>query len=252
MSFNFFLPAKPDYSVQYTLDTVGTFSWTAPNALGTGATYTVTANLVGGGASGANGRDSSGSAGTGGGGGGDLNGTFTATVGRVYNIRVGAGGASPGSGSGTSGNAGQSSYIYDTNTTLYQLTAGGGSGGVVHNGSPVSGGVGGTCSNAGTGVITNSVTGQQGGGVADYRVPGGKGGDSYIPGPLVLGAGGKGGGSPSNGGGGGGGGGGFVGGSDGTTGGSYLSPGIGGAGGKGRVQFSFTVSGAGSAGNAPA
>jgi hypothetical protein len=245
MSANLYLPAKAAYQTSYTIATPGSYTWVAPNALNSGASYTISLSLWGGGGGGYV-TNSTSSHGGGGGGGAWLNTLCTVVPGVAYTLVCG----------GTAGN----SYIQDSGGQI--ITAGGGGNGGV--GAVRNAGAGGTISTNQPSKVsgTLSINGGAGGVGRDgsspasagtsvssqYGQPGGIGG--AVPGAIIeMGRGG--GGASAN-----------------ASGGTALYPTIapygggGGAGyyagqaggpcGAGRIQFSFTVSGGGSAGSAPA
>jgi len=248
MSANLYLPPKAAYQTSYTIATPGSYTWVAPNALNTGASYAINLSMWGGGGAGGNSGSANGQPAFGGGGGGGAwcNTQCTVVPGVSYTLVVGA-------------SAG-ASYIQDSLGQIIKANQGG-------SGTVITGGAGGTVTTNQPSKVTgtNSINGGAGGngswwtgsaivvataGVsvgAAYGQPGG------LAGTGTNGSSGPGGASSnangantiySAGGAGGGGGAGY---SNGTS----NSVTTGGAGGVGRIQFSFTVANGGSAGSAP-
>jgi hypothetical protein len=283
---NLYLPQKVGGEITYTITTPSTKTWTAPNALNSGASYQITIQFWSGGAGGGRGNFRY-YGGQGGGGGCYVYSKVTVIPGTVYTFYTGAGGAGVATGgglnvdSGAVGGNGSSSYIADgsgaivggyggncgTRATLSTRSIGG-VGGVYFNSQPakttgnlsITGGAGGNGSNA------NDAT--AGGSAANsYGQPGGSGGASGTN--TYNGSGGGSGASSQNSGatggtnigpspgdastGGGAGGAGYLVGTGGTnSSGANWNAGGSGAGGNGRITFLFVTANGGSSGSAPA
>lgn len=130
---NYYLPQKSAKEVNYTITTPGLYTWTAPNAKNTGASYEITLQMWGAGSGGMTGNNYTNNAGGGGGAGGAyVYSKVTVIPGTVYTFRcgaLGAGGAVLNGNMGeprvNAGVAGESSYILDGGGAI--ITAGGGS-----------------------------------------------------------------------------------------------------------------------------
>lgn len=134
MGFNLYLPQKQSRQKQYSLPSVGTYSWTAPDAKGDSSDYYINVMLWGAGGSGSRGAYTL-SSGASGGAGAWVNCEVKVTPGATYQFRVGSGGAAVGSSTalsttGASGNAGQSSYVLSVGNSTQIVNASGGNGAV--------------------------------------------------------------------------------------------------------------------------
>lgn len=146
---NLYLPKKDDVTVQHTLTTADTYSWTAPDAHGDSTNYNIVVESLGAGGGGGSGGSSH-QGGGGAGSGAYFKSEIEVKPGETYTLEVGAGGNGGATVSNTTGNNGTSgAWSGITYSTGYVKALGGyyGQGGK-SDGTQGAGGNGGTYSHS--------------------------------------------------------------------------------------------------------